>query len=83
MHTLRDNGYGNKPGVPPAISYVTEFKEMRGILDRSMDESIVSRQSPSDLWDLQMNHAARTFPAPDGRLVVTDDLYPVMFSHSS
>lgn len=75
IHTLWDNGSGNKTGIPPAVSYATEFKEMRDPLHRSIDDSLVPRHSASALWALQMTHPTRTLPAPSRRIVVTDNFY--------
>lgn len=48
---------------------------MRGLLDRSIDGSVIPQHSPSALWALQMTHQTRMVPSPNGRLVVTDNLY--------
>lgn len=75
VHTLWDNGSGNKTGIPPGTEYVTEFKEIRGPLDRTMDESLVPSQRVYVLWALQMTHATRTLPDPKFRMVVKDNFY--------
>lgn len=64
-----------KTGVHPEIANITELNEMRRLLDRSMDESLVPRQIPSVLWTLEITHAEISFTAPDRSPIVTDKFY--------
>ncbi len=76
LHSLWDNGSGNKTNVPPGQSYCKVFWQLRGPYDRCIDNNLVNTKSPSALWCLQMAHQTKLFKdANERRTLVMDNFY--------
>lgn len=76
LHSLADNGSGNRTGVSPANRYTTVFRKLRGVFKRKQDNKLVGKTSASALWCLQLTHQTLMKKAPQGRrLAVMDNFY--------
>ena len=76
LHSLWDNGTGNKTKVAPAEAYCKLFRDLRGPYHRCIDDSLVNPQSPSALWCLQMSHQTKLFKDSNKkRIIVMDNFY--------
>jgi Transposase IS4 len=76
VHSLWDNGSGNKTNVPPVQSYCKVFRDLRGSYDRFIDSNLINPKSASALWCLQMAHQTKLFKNSNKkRILVMDNFY--------
>ena len=76
LHTLWDNGRGNRTGASPPVAYCSMFRGMRGPYERTVTGELVQKDSPSALWCLQIGYQTLMHPCQNqGRLVVMDNFY--------
>lgn len=41
LHSIRDNGSGNKTGTDPTVAYTSVFREMHGCLRKAVNDKVV------------------------------------------
>lgn len=76
LHSIFDNGSGNKTGQSPVMRYTSVFQDLRRPVENSIDGSIVAKGSASVLWCAQAAHQTKVHLTPQhGRLLVMDNFY--------
>ena len=78
LHSLWDNGRGNKLKFSPASRYCSVFQDMRQSFDTFITndpEEIILPDSASALWSLQISKMHQVLKSPSGKRVVFMDNY--------
>lgn len=75
LHTHVDIRSVNRSGSSPAAAYLKNFKELRGLFNRKIDENLIKSNSPSSVWCLQIMQQTYSSKQLQGRFVVTDNFY--------
>ena len=79
LHSLWDNGSGNKTKFSAASRYCTVFRDMKQAFDNIITndpEKILLPESASALWALQISHLHKMSQSPSGkRVVFMDNFY--------
>lgn len=74
LHSLWDNGSGNKTNVPPEQMYCNVFRDLRGTYYRCM--TIVDPNSTSALWCMHMVHQTKlSKQSNEKRILFMDNFY--------
>lgn len=71
LHSIADNGSGDKRGISQDAKYWTLFRALRGVHIRMKNDNLVAPDSPSSALALQMSHPITSAPLSYGPLVVT------------
>lgn len=72
VKSLSDNGSGNRTTVPRSMYFCGQFRSMRTVLENKLDNSVISKESPSALWKMQNSLQTKLYRFGKGRMVVTD-----------
>lgn len=76
LHSMWDNGSGNKTGVSPPKAYIEQFPNLRHLHRKAELKSVVGRDSPSLLWCLQLAHQTQKKKSIYGkRIIFMDNFY--------
>lgn len=70
-----DNGFENLFTVPPAVSYIPKFAQLRSTYVKMVKDALVPKNSASTGWAMQVAHPTYAEPAPQECIVVTDNFH--------